>query len=61
MKLVKVNADEAVELSRRFNVRSIPTLLVLRGGQVVAEQVGAAAATALRPWLEDAVHREAAS
>jgi thioredoxin 2 len=61
VKLVKVNADEAAELSRRFNVRSIPTLLVLRQGQVVAEQIGAAPATALRPWLEDAIHKEVAS
>lgn len=60
LKLVKVDADKAVELSRRFNVQSIPTLLVLRGGQVVAKQVGAAAATALRPWLEDAIHKEVA-
>jgi thioredoxin 2 len=61
VKLVKINADEAPQLSRRFNVQSIPTLLVLRQGQVVAEQVGAAAATALRPWLEDAIHKEVAS
>jgi thioredoxin 2 len=61
VKLVKVNADEAPELSRRFTVQSIPTLLVLHGGQVVAEQIGAASATALRPWLEDAMHKAVAS
>jgi thioredoxin 2 len=60
-KLVKVNADDAPQLSQRFSVRSIPTLLVLRNGQVVAEQIGAASATALRPWLEDAIHKEPAS
>lgn len=43
IKLVKVNADEAPKLSQRFEVRSIPTLLVLRRGQVVAKQIGAAA------------------
>jgi thioredoxin 2 len=61
MKLVKVNADEAPELSQRFEVRSIPTLLVLRQGQVVATQIGAAQASALRPWLEGALVKEAAS
>jgi len=61
MKLVKVNADEAPELSQRFEVRSIPTLLVLRHGQVVATQIGAAQATVLRPWLEGALAKEAAS
>jgi len=61
MKLVKVNADEAPELSQRFEVRSIPTLLVLRQGQVVATQIGAAQASALRPWLEGALVKEAAT
>ena len=61
IKLVKINADEATVLSQRFNVRSIPTLMVFRGGKVVAEQIGAAPAHALRPWLEDALHKEPAS
>ena len=61
IKLVKVNADEAPELSQRFEVRSIPTLLVLRRGQVVATQIGAAPASALRPWLEGALAKETAS
>lgn len=61
LKLVKVNADEAPQISQRFGVQAIPTLLVLRNGQVVAQQVGAAPAQVLRPWLEDAMHKEPAS
>lgn len=57
VKLVRVNADEAPELSRRFNIASIPTLLVLREGEVVAERIGAASAPTLRPWLEDAIRK----
>ena len=48
---VKVNADEAPGLSQRFNVMAIPTLMLLRGGEVIATQVGAAPATALRSWV----------
>jgi thioredoxin 2 len=59
LKLVKVNADEAPKLSQRFEIRSIPTLLVLRDGQVVATQIGAASAPTLRPWLEEALAKEA--
>jgi thioredoxin 2 len=55
MKLVKINADEAPELSRRFDIRSIPTLMVFRSGEAVATQIGAAPAAVLRPWLEDAL------
>jgi thioredoxin 2 len=52
IKLVKVDVDRAPELSRRFAVQSIPTLLVISGGKVVARQTGAAPAPALRSWLE---------
>jgi thioredoxin 2 len=52
IKLVKVDVDRAPELSHRFAVQSIPTLLVISGGKVVARQTGAAPAPALRSWLE---------
>jgi thioredoxin 2 len=52
VKLVKVNVDEAPELSRRFDAQSIPTLLLLHNGRVVARQIGAAPEATLRAWLE---------
>ncbi len=55
VKLVKVNVDESPELSRRFVVQGIPTLLLLRGGEVIARQTGAAPEAALRAWLDDAL------
>lgn len=55
IKLVKVDVDRAPELSRRFAVQSIPTLMVISGGKVVARQTGAAPAPALRSWLEQAL------
>ena len=35
LKLVKVNVDEAPDLARRFSAQSIPTLLVMKEGQVI--------------------------
>jgi thioredoxin 2 len=52
LKLVKVNLDEAPQLSQRFAVQAVPTLLLLDGGRVVARHVGAAPAGVLRSWLE---------
>ena len=37
----KVNVDEEMELASRFQVMSIPTLVVLKNGQVVNRVVGA--------------------
>ena len=37
----KVNVDEQPELSVKFGVMSIPTLLVFKGGEVAGKTVGA--------------------
>jgi len=41
LKVVKVDVDENQEVSIKYNVRSIPTLLVFKGGEVVETLVGA--------------------
>jgi thioredoxin 2 len=52
IKLVKVNADVAPQVSRRFEAKAIPTLVLLDHGQVVDAQIGALPAPQLRQWLE---------
>ncbi len=37
----KVDVDEARELATKFNVMSIPTLIVMKNGEITATQVGA--------------------
>jgi thioredoxin 1 len=39
--IAKVNVDEHPGLAARFQVRSIPTLLFFKGGQVVDQVIGA--------------------
>ncbi|MBR6555708.1 MAG: thioredoxin [Clostridia bacterium] len=39
-KVGKVNVDEQKELARKFRVMSIPTLLVIRNGEVVDRSTG---------------------
>ena len=41
LKVVKVNVDENPALAMRFEARSIPTLVVIRGGRAVDRIVGA--------------------
>ena len=39
--VAKLNVDENPQTTAKFGVRSIPTLLVFKGGQIVDKQVGA--------------------
>ena len=41
IKVVKINVDEEQELAMQFGVMSIPTLVVMKGGKVVNQAVGA--------------------
>jgi thioredoxin 1 len=51
VKIAKVNIDENPELAAQFGVRSIPTLMLFKGGEVADMKVGAAPKTALSSWI----------
>jgi thioredoxin 2 len=51
-RLVKVNTESAQRLAQRFNIRSIPTLAVFRGGREVARQAGALRAPQIVDWVK---------
>ena len=40
IKVGKVNVDNEPELARQFGVMSIPTLVVMKNGEAVAQSVG---------------------
>ena len=50
-KIAKVNVDENPSLAAQFRVMSIPTLLVMKDGQVVEQLVGVQQADALETTL----------
>lgn len=41
LKVVKVDVDENQEVSMRYDVRSIPTLILFKGGQIAERLIGA--------------------
>jgi thioredoxin 1 len=51
-KVGKLNVDENGGTAMRYNIRGIPTLLVFKGGQVVAQKVGAVGKTDVQQLLE---------
>jgi len=48
----KLNVDENGGAAMRYGVRGIPTLLLFKGGQVVAQKVGATSKTDLQQLID---------
>lgn len=54
-KVGKVDVDENPEIARRYGVQSIPTLAVIKGGQVVSKVVGAYPKPRIAEMLDNAL------
>jgi len=55
VKVTKLNVDENPEVSSKFNVRSIPTLMFFKGGKVVDQVIGAKSKADLKKRFEAAL------
>jgi thioredoxin 2 len=52
VRLAKVDTEAVPNLGARFNIRSIPTLALFRGGREVARQAGAMGAADIVRWVK---------
>ncbi|MFM1887221.1 MAG: thioredoxin [Pseudomonadota bacterium] len=52
VKIAKINIDENPATPRQFNVRSIPTLMLFKGGAVQAQKVGAGSKAQMAAFLD---------
>ena len=55
VKIVKLNVDENPKTAAKYNVMSIPTLMIFKGGEMASRQVGAAPKQKLQQWINTAV------
>jgi thioredoxin 2 len=55
VRLVKLNADEAPEINRRFGIRGIPALLLLHRGHLIAQSAGVMDAQRIVAWTRAAL------
>ena len=51
VRLLKVNTEEQQQLGAQFGIRSIPTLMLMRGGSELARQPGAMDARGIVSWV----------
>ena len=52
VRLAKVDTEVVPALGARFNIRSIPTLALFKGGREIARQAGAMGAADIVRWAE---------
>ena len=52
LKIAKVNVDENPQVTQKFGIRSIPTLMIFKDGSVQAQKVGAMSKSQLSAFIE---------
>jgi thioredoxin 1 len=52
LEIAKVNVDENQAIAARYHIRGIPTLMLFKGGEVVATKVGAVSKSQLAAFIE---------
>lgn len=55
VKFVKVNTDDNPELTERFGIMSIPTVMVFKGGQVASSTIGAGPVSMYKQKIDEAL------
>ena len=55
IRVVRVNADEDRDIAAKYGIRSLPTFLLLRDGEVIATKIGALPKAALQSWLMESL------
>jgi thioredoxin 1 len=55
VEIVKLNIDDNPDAPTRYGVRSIPTMILFKGGEPVSSKIGAAPKSQLKSWLENEI------
>ncbi|MEJ0011458.1 MAG: thioredoxin [Bauldia sp.] len=55
VKIVKLDVDADPAISTRYGVRSMPTLMVFKNGELIAMQIGAQPKSRLSDWIKAAI------
>jgi thioredoxin 2 len=61
VRFLKLDTETAPEIAARYNVRSIPMLILFRNGAVAAQRAGAINEQTLRTWIQQQIGTAAAA
>jgi len=53
--IAKLNVDENPHIASQFGIRSIPTLMMFKNGQMTSQKVGALPKSELKRWISEAI------
>jgi thioredoxin 1 len=51
--IAKVNVDECPNVASQHGIRSIPTMMLFKGGKLVGTKIGGMPKQAIQGWIED--------
>ena len=57
VRFLKVDTEAERDLAARYDIRSIPMLIMFRKGGIVAQRAGASDARSLRTWIQQNMAR----
>ena len=55
VKIVKINVDDNNQTAAKFSIRSIPTLMMIKDGQVQAQHIGAGSKSQIQEFINQNV------
>ncbi len=55
IKIVKMDVDESPKTPGQYNIQSIPTLILFKGGQVADQHTGAMPKSELMAWIKSKI------
>ena len=53
VKIAKINIDNNPDIPTRYNIMSIPTLLLFKNGELISNQVGLQEKSTLSNWIKE--------
>ena len=48
----KLNVDGVPDLAKKYNISSIPTMMIFKNGEAVASKIGACSPAELKAWVD---------